>query len=73
MIFIAGVFVPIEALPLQVRVISYLTPLTYMIDALRDAMIAPSPMYAVDPAALLTWFVVLQALAIIVLNRKTQF
>ena len=73
MIFIAGVFVPIQALPVQLRVISYLTPLTYLVDALREAMIAPSILFAVDILSLLAWFTVLQTLAIIVLNRKTQF
>jgi ABC-2 type transport system permease protein len=73
MIFIAGVFVPIQALPLQLRVISYLTPLTYLVDALREAMTAPTILFAVDILSLLAWFAVLQTLATIVLNRKTQF
>jgi len=73
MIFIGGVFVPVQALPLQLRVISYLTPLTYMIDALREAQIAPTSVYAFDVVVLLVWFIVLQSLAVIVLDRKTRF
>jgi ABC-type multidrug transport system permease subunit len=72
MIFIGGVFIPIQALPLQLRVVSYLTPLTYVIDALREAMMVPSAMFAVDIMALLTWIAVLQTAAIVVLKRRTQ-
>ena len=73
MIFIGGVFIPIQALPFQLRVISYLTPLTYVIDALREAMMVPSIQFTIDLAVLLVWVVVLQAVAVIVLNKKTQF
>lgn len=73
MIFIGGVFVSVQTLPLQLQVISYLTPLTYMIDALREAMTTPSVIFTADLAILLTWFIVLQALAVVVLNKKTQF
>jgi ABC-2 type transport system permease protein len=72
MIFISGVFIPIASLPFQLRAVSYLIPLTYLVDALREAMIAPSIMFAVDIMALLTWIAVLQALAIVVLKRRTQ-
>jgi len=41
-IFIGGVFVPVQALPLPLRVVSFLTPLTYLVDALNGAMMAPS-------------------------------
>jgi ABC-2 type transport system permease protein len=73
MIFISGVFIPVQALPLQLRVISYLTPLTYVIDALREAMIIPSIQFAIDLGVLLAWIVVLQTLAVIVLSKKTRF
>jgi ABC-2 type transport system permease protein len=72
MIFISGVFIPVQSLPLQLQVISYLTPLTYLVDALREAMMAPSIMFAVDIVALLTWIAALQVLAIAVLKRKMQ-
>lgn len=73
MIFIGGVFIPIQALPLELRVVSYLTPLTYMIDALREAMMVPSFLFVINLGILLAWVIVLQALAVIVLNKKTQF
>ena len=73
MIFISGVFIPTQFLPLQLRVISYLTSPTYLVDALRETMMTSSIAFALDLIALLTWFTVLQALAVIVLKRKTQF
>jgi hypothetical protein len=48
MIFISGVFVPTQSLPPQLRIVSYLTPLTYAVDALREATIGPTVMFAVD-------------------------
>ena len=73
MIFISGVFIPIQALPLQLRVVSYLTPLTYVIDALREAMMVPSILFAIDLGVLLAWTIILQVLAVIVLNKKMQY
>jgi ABC-2 type transport system permease protein len=73
MIFIGGVFVPVQALPIQLRIISYLTPLTYVIDALREATIAPSVQFIIDLGVLIAWIIILQALAVTVLNKKTQF
>ena len=72
MIFIGGVFVPVGALTPGLRLISYLTPLTYMVDALREAMAGPSVALAVDLAVLAGWFVILEALAVVVLNRRTR-
>jgi len=71
MIFIGGVFMPIQALPLQLRVISYLTPLTYLVEALREAVAGPSIMFAIDAAVLLAWFIVLQSLAVLVLDKRS--
>ena len=72
MIFISGVFMPIQAIPFPLRVVSYLTPLTYMVDAMRESMTTLSITFTGDIVILLTWFVVLQALAVVVLNKKTQ-
>ena len=71
MIFISGVFTPIQALPLPLRVISYLTPLTYLVDALREALIGPGVPFWLDLIAMVIWFIALQALAVVVLNKKT--
>jgi ABC-2 type transport system permease protein len=72
MIFIGGVFIPVGTLAPGLRLIAYLTPLTYMVDALREAMAGPSVALAVDLAVLAGWFVILEALAVVVLNRRTQ-
>jgi hypothetical protein len=44
-----------------------------VIDALREAMMVPSILFAIDLGILLAWVIVLQTLAAIVLYRKTQF
>jgi ABC-2 type transport system permease protein len=72
MIFIGGVFVPIRALPPWLSLISYLTPLTYVVDALREAMVGPTVSLVIDLIALAAWFAILQALAAIVLKRRTE-
>jgi len=72
MIFISGVFTPIQALPLPLRVISYLTPLTYLVDALQEALISPGIAFWLDLIAMVIWLIALQALAVVVLNKKTQ-
>jgi len=40
MIFLSGVFIPIETLPLPVQVISYLLPLTYSVESLRNSLLS---------------------------------
>jgi ABC-type multidrug transport system permease subunit len=72
MIFIGGVFVPVGALAPGLCLISYLTPLTYMVDALKEAMIGPSVALVIDLAVLAAWFAILEALAVVVLNKRTQ-
>ncbi len=72
MIFISGVFIPTQSLPPPLRIVSYLTPLTYAVDALREATVGPSVMFAVDLAALLIWFIIFQSIAVIVLARTTN-
>jgi ABC-2 type transport system permease protein len=38
MVFICGVFIPIEAMPTSLQTVAYTLPLTYSVDALRQAM-----------------------------------
>ena len=38
MVFISGVFIPIEAMPMALQIVAYSLPLTYSVDALRQAM-----------------------------------
>jgi hypothetical protein len=44
-----------------------------VIDALREAMMVPSILFAMDLGILLAWVILLQALAVMVLYKKTQF
>jgi ABC-2 type transport system permease protein len=60
MMFLSGVFFPIEIMPSVLRPVATLLPLTYLGDALRQVMVsgsafAPLP---VDVAVLAGWFVV---------------
>jgi ABC-2 type transport system permease protein len=41
MVFLCGVFTPIEAMPISLQVVAYSLPLTYSVDALRQAMSSP--------------------------------
>jgi ABC-2 type transport system permease protein len=41
MVFLCGVFTPIEAMPISLQAVAYLLPLTYSVDALRQAMSGP--------------------------------
>jgi ABC-2 type transport system permease protein len=72
MIFISGVFIPVQSLPLPLQVVSYLSPLTYVVNALRDAMLAPSIIFALNIGVLLTLLIAFQTLAVAVLSKKTQ-
>jgi ABC-2 type transport system permease protein len=72
MIFISGVFISVQSLPLPLQVISYFSPLTYMVNALRDAMVAPSILFALNIAVLLILLVVFQTLAGVILDKKTK-
>jgi len=38
MIFLCGVFLPVEAMPLPLRAVAYFLPLTYSVDALRASV-----------------------------------
>jgi len=38
MVFICGVFIPIESMPASLQTVAYTLPLTYSVDALRQAM-----------------------------------
>lgn len=39
MIFLNGVFIPIESLPKSVQIVSYLLPLTYSVELLRNSLL----------------------------------
>jgi ABC-2 type transport system permease protein len=41
MVFLCGVFLPVELMPIPVQVIAYLLPLTYSVDAFRQVLVGP--------------------------------
>jgi len=41
MVFLCGVFLPVEAMPVPIQVIAHLLPLTYSVDAFRQVLIGP--------------------------------
>jgi ABC-2 type transport system permease protein len=71
MMFLSGVFFPLEAMPAFLQQIARLIPLTYLADALRQTMVGGTPFasLAVCAAVLLGWMVVCFAIA----SRKFQW
>jgi ABC-2 type transport system permease protein len=41
MVFLCGVFLPVEAMPVPIQVIAHLLPLTYSVNAFQQALIGP--------------------------------
>jgi ABC-2 type transport system permease protein len=71
MMFLGGVFVPVDSLPTALKVIARALPLTYSVEALRVAMNSGSlHVAALDLAALAAFAVVLFVLAAHVLARQ---
>jgi ABC-2 type transport system permease protein len=65
MMFLSGVFFPIEIMPSLLRPVAAVLPLTYLGDALRQVMVGGSP-YAplpLDLGILTAWFVVCLAIS----------
>jgi len=71
MMFLGGVFVPVDSLPTVLQVIARALPLTYSVEALRAALMGGSPaVAALDLAALAGFAVILFMLAVRVLARQ---
>lgn len=66
MLFLSGIFIPVEAMPGFLRPVMDALPLTYLADALRQVMISATPYHSmmVNSLVLLAWLVVASALAI---------
>jgi ABC-2 type transport system permease protein len=71
MMFLSGVFFPLEAMPEFLQSIARFIPLTYLADALRQVMVGGTPFAPlwVCAAVLLAWLVVCFAIA----SRKFQW
>jgi len=66
MLFLSGIFFPVEAMPGFLHPVADALPLTYLADALRQVMISATPYHSmlVNSLVLLGWLVVSSALAI---------
>jgi ABC-2 type transport system permease protein len=69
MMFVGGALFPTGSLPPQLQIVSYLTPLTYLVDALREATVGPSAWFWVDLLVLSIWFLFFQSVAVIVRKK----
>jgi ABC-2 type transport system permease protein len=71
MMFLGGVFVPVDSLPAALQVIARALPLTYSVEALRVALLGGSlAIAALDLGALAGFAVILFALAVRFLARQ---
>jgi ABC-2 type transport system permease protein len=71
MMFLGGVFVPVDSLPPGLQIVARALPLTYSVEALRAALSGGSPLQAtLDLAALAAFAVVLFALAVRTLAQR---
>jgi ABC-2 type transport system permease protein len=74
LVFICGVFVPLTALPLLLRVLAYAMPLTYSVDSLRQAMSGSinTQMFLIDLGAQVLFSVFFLAVTVWALKKTTQ-
>ncbi|MGH2541542.1 MAG: ABC transporter permease [Ardenticatenaceae bacterium] len=66
MLFLSGLFFPVETMPAWIRPVVNTIPLSYLADALRQIMVGAPPVYnlGVDAAVLAAWLVGCAVLAI---------
>jgi len=73
MMFLGGVFVPVESLPGWLQIVARLLPLTYAVEALRAALSGGAwATAALDLGALSAFSVVLFLLAVYTLSRRIE-
>ncbi len=72
MMFLGGVFVPVESLPVWLQVVARGLPLTYSVEALRAALAGGSWSAALDVGVLAAFSVVLFMLAVRTLARRSE-
>lgn len=66
MLFLSGLFFPVEVMPAWIQPVVKAIPLTYLADALRQIMVDAPPLYSltVDAAVLGAWLIVTAVLAV---------
>ena len=74
MVFLCGVFLPVEAMPVPIQVIAHLLPLTYSVDAFRQVLIGPLHISLVlrNVAALTLFFTIFLVLATKLLKKSLE-
>jgi ABC-2 type transport system permease protein len=74
MVFICGVFIPIEAMPTSLQTVAYLLPLTYSVDSLRQAMSGPLniQMFLIDLTVQIFYSIVFVVAAAQVLKKTIE-
>ena len=72
MLFLSGIFVPVEAMPGLLRAVAYLVPLTYSASALRQTVLGPIdlPVLLRDLAALTLFVTLFLSLATMALRKE---
>jgi ABC-2 type transport system permease protein len=74
MLFVSGVFVPLEAMPGFLQPIAYLMPLTYAVDTMRQTVLGPMdlPMLLTDLAALSLFLMLFLGAATIAVRKDVH-
>jgi len=74
MVFLCGVFLPVNAMPVPVQVIAHLLPLTYSVDAFRQVLMGPldTVLMLRDLTALLVFLVIFLVVATRLLKKSLE-
>ena len=74
MIFLCGVFIPVETMPLPLQAIAYLLPLTYSVDALKNTILGTTnlPKLMLDIFVLIGFLITLFAFSVKLLKRSLK-
>lgn len=74
MVFICGVFIPLETMPASLQTVAYALPLTYSVDSLRQAMGGPLNIqfFLIDLAVQVFFFLVFLFAATKLLKRTIE-
>ena len=71
MVFLGGVFVPVDSLPVSLQIIARLLPLTYAVEAFRSALTGAASTYSLlDLAVLAVFTIVFFSLAVRILAQQ---
>jgi ABC-2 type transport system permease protein len=74
MVFLCGVFLPVEAMPVPIQVIAHLLPLTYSVDAFHQVLVGPlhTALMLRDLTALTLFLVIFLVVATRLLKKSLE-